>query len=428
MSQNVSAGERDGPKGGRVTGGDAAEPGGVALASRDDERPVVSAVLPTLNEEQGIRECICRIKRAVDELDVTAEVVVSDASTDRTAEIAREEGAIVVEPDRPGYGYAYRYAFERVRGDYVVIGDADTTYDFEELPVLYRHVADGDADMAIGSRLEGEIASGAMPPLHRYVGNPLLTAFLNVFYDAGVSDAHSGFRVIDREALDGLGLHADGMEFASEMIMDAVERDLTIAEEPITYQEREGEATLNSFQDGWRHVKFMLVNAPGSLFSGPAALLGLVGAVVLGTSLVGGSLGPVYFGKHTALAGSLLLIVAHQVASLAVVSGVVGEPIRDPDGPLTRWILDRFRLEHGVAIGTVGIVAGTAYAGYGVTRWLGNASARDLLIAPNMVAFTVIVLGVQTLFYSFFLSMVAQVRCAPATGDSGDDVPPAGDD
>ena len=148
------------------------------LEADSDARPVVSVVMPTLNEERGIGECIERTKRALAELGLPGEIIVSDSSTDRTPEIAAEHGAIVVRPDEAGYGYAYQYAFERARGEYIAIGDADTTYDFEELPKLFELVSEGEADMAMRSRLEGEIKDGSMPTLHQYIGNPLLTRFL----------------------------------------------------------------------------------------------------------------------------------------------------------------------------------------------------------------------------------------------------------
>ncbi|PSP88380.1 glycosyl transferase, partial [Halobacteriales archaeon QS_4_66_20] len=160
--------------------------GGHLVGPDSNVSPVLSVVVPALNEEEGIGECIDGIERAVAELGVPTEIVVSDSSTDRTPEIARERGAIVVEPDQSGYGYAYRYAFERVRGEFVVMGDADTTYDFVEIPRLLRVLRSENVDMVLGSRLGGTIEPDAMPLLHQYVGNPLLTRFLNVFYDAGV--------------------------------------------------------------------------------------------------------------------------------------------------------------------------------------------------------------------------------------------------
>jgi glycosyltransferase involved in cell wall biosynthesis len=300
-----------------------AHPGDSLLVDRDsDETPVLSVVMPTLNEAGGIAECITRIKNALVELDVTGEIIVSDSSDDRTPAIATEHGAHVVTPDEGGYGYAYQYAFERTRGEYIAIGDADTTYDFEELPKLYALVASGEADMAMGSRLDGEIKRGSMPPLHQYVGNPLLTRFLNVFYDAGVSDAHSGMRVLSREALAALDCTTTGMEYASEMIMEAGASELTIKEAPITYHEREGEATLSSFRDGWRHVRFMLVNAPGYLFSLPGILLGGLGIFIMALIAADVRVNGVLLGTHSMVLGSLFTIVGYQIVTLGVFTTV----------------------------------------------------------------------------------------------------------
>lgn len=372
-------------------------------------QPMVSFVIPTMNEEAGIGTCIQWGKEALRELGVTGEIVVSDSSDpdDRTPEIAAEAGAHVVTPDKPGYGYAYQYGFARTRGEYVVIGDADTTYDFRDLPRLFETLQQADADMVLGSRLDGEIRPGAMPALHQYVGNPLLTAFLNRFYDAGVSDAHSGFRLIRREALEELSLQSEGMEFASEMIMQAAERGLDIAEVPIVYHEREGEATLDSFRDGWRHVRFMLLNAPGYLFTGPALGLGMVGAVLMLLSLLTRPIGGVYFGDHTMIAGSLLLIVGYQVGSLGLFSSVAAEPIRSPRDPITESILDRFRLEHGTSLGLGLFGVGAMYTTYLVFRWVQSGYAELPIIPVNLLAFTALVLGVQTVFHSFFLSLLA---------------------
>jgi hypothetical protein len=377
------------------------------LQAESEETPAFSVVMPSLNEEGGIGECIDRIKKALESMQITGEIVVSDSSTDRTPEIARANGAIVVEPDEPGYGYAYRYAFERARGDYIAMGDADTTYDFEELPKLYDCVANDEADMAMGSRLEGEIKDGAMPPLHQYVGNPLLTRFLNAFYDAGVSDAHSGMRVFSRDALDEMDLQTNGMEFASEMIMEAGARDLAIEEEPITYHEREGEATLESFRDGWRHVRFMLVNAPGYLFSVPGAVMMAAGLLVMLLAGTNVSLGATSFGIHSMLGGSLLTIVGAQVASLGVFATIAGNPVRRPDDVATNWIVENATLERGATVGLVVLAAGAAYGAYLISQWVASGYTVLPLLTADVVAFTAAVLGVQTVFNSFCLSAIA---------------------
>ena len=389
------------------------------LGPHSDERPVLSVVMPTLDEAEGVGRCIEAVRATLLELGITGEVIVADSSSDRTAEIAREHGAIVVEPDELGYGYAYRYAFRFARGEYLAMGDADGTYDFRELPRLFAHAENG-ADLVLGSRLAGDIEPGAMPTLHRYVGNPLLTWFLNAFYDAGVSDAHSGLRVFHRSTLDRLDLEADGMEFASEMVMDAAVKGLTIVEEPITYRERLGEPKLDSLRDGWRHVKFMLLNVPTYLFSVPALALGAVGVVVMLASVLGAEVAGVTFGTHTVIAGSLLAIVGYQVGSLAVFSRVASDPIREPDDRVTAWIVESISLEQGATAGLVLFAVGAAYVGAMAVRWVSSGYTALPFLNWNMVAFTAIVLGVQTVFYTFFLSMLTRsTDGTPIAADGG---------
>lgn len=384
----------------------AEETDAVLLSADSDQVPTISIIIPTLNEEQGIGECITRIEHALCELEITGEVIVSDSSTDRTPEIARKRGAIIVEPDAPGYGYAYRYAFKYARGAYIAIGDGDTTYDFEELPQLYRLVESGPADMAVGSRLAGTIEPGAMPLLHRYIGNPLLTKFLNVFYGAGVSDAHSGMRVFSRSMLEQLEFTTDGMEFASEMIMEAGEHGLRIDERPITYHPRTGDATIDSFRDGWRHVRFMLVNAPGYLFSVPGLVMGAIGLFVMALAYSPITIFGQPFGIHSLVAGSLLTLIGYQVVSLGAFTAVAGDPIQTPNDPITTWIVGHVRLEQGASVGLVVFMAGVTYSSYLAYEWLTTSNLPFPM--SSIVALTAIVLGLQIIFGSFFLSAIAE--------------------
>jgi len=371
-----------------------------------DQEPSLSIVMPTLNEEEGIGECMERAKSAIAELGVVSEIIISDSSTDRTPEIARKRGAIVIEPDEGGYGNAYRYAFERARGEYIAMGDADTTYDFEELTKLLKLANQDDVDITMGSRLEGKIKSGAMPPLHQYIGNPLLTRFLNTFYDAGVSDAHSGLRVLNRDAYERLELETTGMEFASEMIMDAAAKDMVIEEVPITYHEREGEETLDSFKDGWRHVKFMLMNAPGYLFTVPAAILTVLGVLVMGLSLSGVQISGIAFGLQTMAVGILLTVMGYQVGSLTMFSSVVTNPIREPSDPITDLVQTKFKLAHGASLGLFTFSTGAFVLGYAAVAWTIQGYAAVPSPSMSLAAVTLILIGVQTVFYSFFLSML----------------------
>jgi hypothetical protein len=316
-------------------------------------------------------------------------------------------GAAVVTPDKRGYGYACRYAIERARGEYVVISGADTTYDFQEIPTLLEPVMDGRADIAIGSRFEGEIVPGAMPALHRYVGNPLLTKLLNLFYEAGVSDAHSGFRVLSREAIEALDTRSDGMEFASEMIMQASAEGLRIAEVPITYHERNGDAKLETFSDGWRHVRFMLMNAPGYLFHGPGLVFGAVGLLLMALGSTGPPVAGQDFGIHSVIAGSLMTFVGFQLVSFGLLTLIGANPIRNHDDPLTRWLLAKYTLERGVAAGILLFLAGGTLATFLIVQWVQSGFNQLPDLTADIIAFTAIMLGIQTVFWSFFASIIA---------------------
>lgn len=378
----------------------------VIVSEDSDISPTVTVIMPTLNEKAGVRECIESVKASINSEGLLGEIIVSDSSDDRTPEIARAAGARVVTPDKPGYGYAYRYAFEYARGNYIVIGDADTTYDFEELPKLLALVRDGDADMALGSRLEGDIEEGAMPALHQHIGNPLLTRFLNLFYGAGVSDAHSGFRVIRRDVLEDLQLSATGMEFASEMIMEASASGYSIAEEPITYSRRKGDATLESFRDGWRHVKFMLVNAPDYLFSGPGLILTVIGLSIMALSSGNIELGSLSFGSRSMIAGSLLTIAGAEVLSLGIFATIASDPVRNPTDLVTNWITSHMTFARGTTFGLLVFTIGAILASSLIINWVSTGYQMLPPLRSSILAFTAIILGIQIVFSSFFMSAI----------------------
>ncbi len=369
-----------------------------------DITPELSIILPTLNEQRGIGPCLEQIEQALTKMEVYGEVIVSDSSDDYTPVIAHLHGARVINPDEEGYGAAYQAACSVVRGEYIAMGDADTTYDFTELPKLFTLVRDDDVDMAIGSRLAGEIKPNAMPALHEYIGNPVLTGFLNIFYNAGVSDAHSGMRVFSKTAWEQMNCSTTGMEFASEMIMKAGAKDLEIDEEPITYYEREGEASLESVPDGWRHIRFMLLNAPGYLFSIPGMLLLFGGIVLMGLCVFDLSLGNISFGTHSLVMSALATLVGFQVSNFAVFATVAGDPIKRPVDPYTNWLLDRLTLERGIAIGAALLCGGGGYIGMVISRWAASQFSTLPVLKNNIVAIVAMVIGVQLLFSAFLFS------------------------
>ena len=243
------------------------------------EEILVSVVIPCLNEQDNIEACVRAARAALEESGIRGEVVVADnASEDRSAEIARAAGARVVREPRRGYGSAYLAGFAAARGRYIVMGDADLTYDFAEIPKFVEHL-DAGAQLVMGDRMDS-IQPGAMPWLHRYVGNPILTGILNVFFRTGVSDAHCGMRALRRGVLPALDLRTTGMEFASEMVIRAAKEQLDIREFPIEYHPRGGESKLSSFRDGWRHLRFLLVHSPTHLFVLPGAVMTLFGVLI----------------------------------------------------------------------------------------------------------------------------------------------------
>lgn len=372
--------------------------------------PEVSVVIPSMNEEETIGICIEKVKRVFKEYNINGEIIVADNSTDRTPEIARSLGAKVVTPDRKGYGYAYLYAFRHARGKYIVIGDADNTYDFLEMPKLLEPLFKGEADFVIGSRFKGKILRGAMPLLHKYVGNPLLTFLLNVFFKTKVSDSHSGFRAFTREALEKMNLRCHGMEFASEMIIEAARKGLRIVEVPITYYPRAGDSKLRSFSDGWRHLKFMLMQTPKYLYYIPGFVLFAAGlALVVLMNITHIRFGKISLGIHSMIAASCITIVGYQLIFLGLFSSAYGyqRGMIEYDR-ITRIIAKKIPLERGIVTGIFVFSIGFFYYLLIIVRWI-SSDFRDLpLLNQDVFAFTLMIIGLQTVFFSFFLSMISE--------------------
>lgn len=221
----------------------------------------VSFVIPALNEEGIVGKTIKSIP--VDEIEEAGYdveiIVVNNNSTDNTAQEAQDAGATVFLEKNRGYGNAYIRGFKEATGDIIIMGDADGTYPLEQSMDFINYIVDDGSDFVIGSRFKGTIEKGAMPALHQYIGNPLLTKMLNILFNSEYSDTHCGMRAFTKDALHKMNLTAPGMEFAVEMVIEAREKNLNIKEIPISYKKRGGgEAKLSSFTDGWRHVKYML--------------------------------------------------------------------------------------------------------------------------------------------------------------------------
>lgn len=221
----------------------------------------VSVVLPTLNEEKTIRTCIEKINEVFNDYNIEGEIIISDNSNDNSPKIAQALGAKVVTPDKLGYGYAYCYGFTHASGRYLVMGDADGTYDFSIIPQFLEPLRNGEADFIIGSRFKGKIKTGAMPWLHRYIGNPAITLLFNIIFGAKLSDACSGMFALTRNAWDKMSLTANGWDFNQEMLMNAIKKGVKITEVPVCYHSRLGGVSkVSSFRGGWQNLKFLLTH------------------------------------------------------------------------------------------------------------------------------------------------------------------------
>jgi glycosyltransferase involved in cell wall biosynthesis len=381
----------------------------VAEAIAPEEDLTVSVVIPCLNEEDNIERCVTLAREVLAEHDIRGEVVVADnASEDRSAELAAGAGARVITEPRRGYGSAYLAGFSAARGRYIVMADADLTYDFREIPRFVEQLEEG-AELVMGDRMDN-IHPGAMPWLHRYVGNPVLTGVLNLFFRTGIKDAHCGMRALRRDVLPRLDLRTTGMEFASEMVIRAAKEGLDIREFPIEYHPRGGQSKLSSFRDGWRHLRFLLVHSPTHLFVLPGAALAAVGALIALVSLLNIELFGREWQLHSMIAGALLLIVGTQIVALGLCAHAYGTYFMGEKDPWFDRMRARFRLEHGLMLGGGIALAGLAMAIVIVALWiergLGELSEERLAV----LAATLIIIGLQVFFSSFLLSILGLRR------------------
>ena len=388
------------------------------------ERPEISVVIPCLNEEEAVGAVVDQAWEGIHASGRPGEVIVVDnASTDRSADVAAEHGAIVVREERPGYGSAYLAGLAVARGEFIVMGDADETYPIRDLAPFVARLAAGD-DLVMGSRFEGTIHGEAMPWLNRHVGNPILTGLLNVLFGVKVSDAHCGMRAVRRDALETLDLHSTGMEFASEMVFKAFRRKLRVSEIPIDYYPRVGESKLNRFGDAWRHVRFMLLYSPSWLYFVPGVILlvlGVVGALALAA-------GPVTILGRTWQIHSLFLcmfaiLLGTQVVQLGIFARAFAAAHLGETDALIERAHKRLRLEHGLAGGGILLLAGIATLLVIFVGWaFGGFGALSHEYATAL-GFTLVAVGTQVILGSFFLGLLTMRTTEPSRATVVERVP-----
>jgi glycosyltransferase involved in cell wall biosynthesis len=374
----------------------------------------ISVVIPCLDEEEAVGNVVDHALEGISRSGRTGEVVVADnGSTDRSAEIAAEHGARVVSEPRRGYGSAYLAGIAAARGQYVVMGDADETYPLTELGPFVDRLEQGD-DLVMGSRFRGTIHGGAMPRLNRYVGNPIMTGLLKLFFGVKVSDAFCGMRAIRRDALPVLELHSTGMEFALEMVFKAYRRGLKVSEIPIDYFPRRGETKLNRFGDAWRSVRFMLLYSPSWLYLVPGVvllLLGLAGMLVLAS-------GPVdVFGRtwqiHTMLWFVAFTLIGAQVIQLGVFARTYARVRIGENDPLLERLGGRLRLEHGLLAGGGFVLVALAGLAAIFVEWASDGFGALGRVYETALLVTLLGLGLQIVFGAFFLALLTMPLTAP---------------
>jgi glycosyltransferase involved in cell wall biosynthesis len=382
------------------------------MKQENSSKPQVSVVLPCLNEENSIEICIKKIKDVFEKEKIDGEIIVVDnGSTDRSVEIVKKynDVKLLFEPQK-GYGSALRCGIENAQGEYIIMGDADNTYDFYEIPKFLEKLKEG-YDLVIGSRFKGKILKGAMSFSHKYIGNPILTGMLRVFFGGNISDAHCGLRGFTKQAYQKMNLKTTGMEFASEMVIHALKKKLKIAEIPITYYPRIGESKLSSFRDAWRHIRFMLLYSPDYLFLFPGIILFLAGFIISFGILAKGHIS--FFGRmwgvHVLFFSSVITLVGWQILNIWFSAKVYTHIIGLEENNFIKKLMNFLTLEKTLVFGLIIFFTGLIGLLYIVYIWaktnFGPLEELRLGIFSTMLA----AMGIQTIF-SAFLSSVLQIK------------------
>jgi glycosyltransferase involved in cell wall biosynthesis len=374
------------------------------MANNYNNEPEISVILPCQNEEQALPFCLNQIKETIKKNNLSAEVIVSDSSTDQSPEIAKKENVVLIKHDKDGYGLAYLEAFKIARGKYIFMADADGTYDFGEIPNFINYLKDG-YDFVLGNRFAGKIEKGAMPLRNKYLGNPFLSGILRIFFNTKIKDSHCGMRAITKKALQKLNLQTAGMEFASETIIKALKNNLKIKEIPINYYQRKGLSKLRPFSDAWKHLRFMLLYSPLFLFFIPGLILFLAGFILMAWFLL---LNPkvieagVFF--RPMFLSALSIIIGYQLILFSVFAKTYSIVHLKEQSPIMEKLYKYITIEKASVVGAIIALLGIVVF---ILIKQPNAEFNQLIEVKNSItALTLIAIGAQTIFSSFMLSIL----------------------
>jgi glycosyltransferase involved in cell wall biosynthesis len=377
----------------------------------------LSIVMPCLNEAETLGACIGKAQKFISDYRISGEVVIGDnGSTDGSQEIARRLGARVIDIPVKGYGSALIGAINASKGKYVIMGDSDDSYDFSNLGPFVEKLREG-YDLVMGNRFTGGISKGAMPFLHKYLGNPVLSFLGKLFFKSNINDFHCGLRGFRQDIVNHLNLQTTGMEFASEMVVKSTINKLKIAEVPTTLSPdgRTRPPHLRTWRDGWRHLRFLLIYSPRWLFMYPGFLMILAGVIGSCLILIGKStVGEINFSNNSLLYCAAAVIIGFQSVIFAVFTRIYGtEQGFLPLNPGYQKIFRYFKLELGLVISSLLVLAGLLTGIYSLAFWkrneLGNLdlSVNLKLVIPSV---TFLITGFQLFFASFFLSILGIQR------------------
>lgn len=370
-------------------------------------RPYVTAVMPCLNEEKTVATCVEKARQCLSKLGIPGEVIVADnGSTDRSAELAKAAGATVVHVRIKGYGAALGTAIQHAQGEIIIMGDSDDSYDWSDLEGFIKAIEAGN-DLVMGNRFRGGIQPGAMPPLHRYLGNPALSLISRIAFNAQVGDFHCGMRAFTAHAFSRMKVTSTGMEFATEMVANSVHEGLKIFEIPIKLypDKRDRPPHLRSFRDGWRHLRFIFSHAPDRIFVLPGAVMATVGILLLSVLLSGPRLiAGHYFGVHFVILGAMLCLIGMNIIPMGILAKMIlGLGPSGRSRTLRVLLSQRYLLEAILAGGGIALTFGLAIDLSLLVRWLNTTSGLENTVHLAIAGSTSIVIGIEAMFFAFLL-------------------------
>ena len=373
----------------------------------------ISIILPCLNEEKAIGSCLSEIIKVIEDNSLDTEILVVDNdSEDNTANVVLEyqkkyQNIILVKEKRRGYGSAYLCGFQNTNGKYIFMADADNSYDFKEIPNFINKLKNQNFDLVVGNRFSRTMKKESMPWLHRYIGNPFLSYLVKLFFKIKINDIHCGARAISKKALEKITVYTTGMEFASELIIKVARANLKITEIPIEYRERIGESKLNSFSDGWRHLRFIFLYSPNFLFLIPGMFLFIVGLVFL---IIFYFSNPQLWGiqlyVHPMFLFAVMIMIGYQIIFFAGFSRVYAVTHLGNEDKLVESLFKKITIEKAGILGLILFLLGLIIYIIIFSKWVKSDLGSINQIKNSIVALTLIVLGIQTLFSAFMISIL----------------------